>query len=138
MFSCLCSIWNLLLWLPFIYTSDRSDYYCVHPFIANYYSRNTVIVFNIIDKKINMLLLLFFFSINLSNPRTLHLPLSLAPIMTLILKKVSDGLEPEVWHYGSAIRLRARSLALRKCRRLLEIARRLRTRSLALRKFQMA
>ena len=44
----------------FICTSDRSDYYCVHPFIANYSPQNTVIVFEIIDKKINLLLLLFF------------------------------------------------------------------------------
>ena len=62
----------------FICTSDRSDYYCVHPFIANYSSQNTVIVFEIIDKKINLLLL--FFSLPIcQTPALLLLPLSLAP-----------------------------------------------------------
>ena len=46
----------------FICTSDRSDYYCVHPFIANYSSQNTVIVFEIINKKINLLI---FFSLSI-------------------------------------------------------------------------
>ena len=45
----------------FICTSDRSDYYCVHPFIANYSSQNTVIVFEIIDKKINLLIFFFLY-----------------------------------------------------------------------------